>query len=97
MNIENIVKKIKKETNNNDDITYRKKYVCGKTLYIIYNEPLTSSDKISDFIIRSLDKINLTYDKEIDLKVIIQNDIDNFKTKIIRTFRPSFWIVVILI
>ncbi len=87
MNIENIVKKIKKETNNNNDITYRKKYVCGKTLYIIYNEPLTSSDKISDFIIRSLDKINLTYDKEIDLKIIIQNDIDNFKTKIITTYK----------
>ncbi len=87
MNIENIVNKLKKDTNQNDDITYRTKYICGKKIYIIYNEPLTSSDKISDFIIRSLDKINDKYDNSIDLKTIIQNDIDNFKIKEITTYK----------
>lgn len=61
--IETIIKTLKQDTNNTTDITYRKKKVCNKDIYIIYNEPLTSSDKISDFIIRSLDKINKQYKK----------------------------------
>ena len=56
-NIEEIVNKLKKETNNLDDIIYREKYIDKKKIYIIYNEPLTSSNKISDFIIRSLNNI----------------------------------------
>ena len=52
-----IIKKLKKETNEISDIVYREKYICGKKIYIIYNEPLTSSNKISDFIIRSLNNI----------------------------------------
>ena len=59
--IETIIKTLKQDTNNTTDITYRKKKVCNKDIYIIYNEPLTSSDNISDFIIRSLDKINKQY------------------------------------
>mgnify|MGYP003296435516 CR=1 FL=1 len=43
-----------KETNNTDDIIIRKKIVSQKTLYIIYIESLTSSDKISDFVIKEL-------------------------------------------
>lgn len=84
--IDNIIKKIKKDTNNVDDITYRYKYVCGNKLWIIYNEPLTSSDKISDFIIRSLDKINNKYENIKDIKEIIVNDIDNFKYKEVNTY-----------
>lgn len=87
MDIENIVKKLKKETKQSDDITYRLKYICGKKIYVIYNEPLTSSDKISDFIIRSLDKINKRYDNSNDLELIIKNDIDNFKIKEITTYK----------
>jgi len=86
MDIENIVKKLKKDTNNNENITYRTKYICGKKIYIIYNEPLTSSDKISDFIIRSLDKINTKYKSNNDLKTLIKNDIDNFKITEIKTY-----------
>ena len=56
-NIEEIINKLKKETNNLDDIIYREKYIDKKKIYIIYNEPLTSSNKISDFIIRSLNNI----------------------------------------
>jgi len=87
MNIENIINKLKKDTNNNENITYRIKYICSKKIYIIYNEPLTSSDKISDFIIRSLDKINNKYNNNIDLITIIKNDIDNFKITEIKTFK----------
>ena len=92
-NIDNIVKRLKKDTNDVDDITYRYKYVCGNKLWIIYNEPLTSSDKISDFIIRSLDRINNKYKNTNDLKEIIINDIDNFKCKEINTYEDiSYYI-----
>ena len=56
-NAELIIKKLKKETNELSDIIYRKKIINKKKIYIIYNEPLSSSDKISDFIIRSLNNI----------------------------------------
>lgn len=85
-NINNIVKKIKTETNNAEDITYREKTVCKKKVEIIYNESLTGSDKISDFIVRSLDKINRT-NKNKDLLNAITNNIDNFKYKEITTYK----------
>ena len=84
--IENIVTKLKLETNNTTDITYREKIVCKKKLYIIYNEPLISSNQISDFIIRSLDIINTNYKRTNNLEDIIFNEIDNFKTTKINTF-----------
>lgn len=86
-NIEKIMTKLQKDTNQSDDITYRKKIVCQKEVLIIYNEPLTSSDKISDFIIRSLDRINHIYKKSKNLEEIILNEIDNFKIKKITTYQ----------
>lgn len=85
-NIENIVNKLKKDTNNTDYTTYREKQVCGKKIIIIYIDPLTSSDKISDFIVRSLDRINKVYSKRGDLGKVIENEIDNFKIKKINTY-----------
>lgn len=85
--IEKIVKRLKEETKETSDITYREKEVCKKKLYVIYNEPLTSSDKISDFIIRSLDRINKIYKKSDDLETIIFNEIDNFKVTKINTYQ----------
>lgn len=84
-NIDKIVKKLKKDTNNANDITYREKIVCKKRVQIIYNESLTGSDKISDFIVRSLDKIN-RLNKKKNLIEVICNDIDNFKYKKICTY-----------
>ena len=86
-NIEYIVNKLKNDTNNTDYTTYREKIVCNKKVYIIYIDPLTSSDKISDFIIRSLDRINKTYKKNDDLGKVIENEIDNFKIKKITTYK----------
>ena len=74
--LENIINKIKKDTNYTTDITYRKKIIGKRNIYIIYNEPLVSSDKISDFIIRSLDRIQ---DNCSSLEESIMNEIDNFK------------------
>ena len=83
-----IIQKLKKDTNNIDSITYRKKIIKKKIIIIIYNEPLTSSDKISDFIIRSLDKIDHNKSlKSNKLEPHILNEIDSFKAKKIYTYQ----------
>ena len=84
--IEKVVARLKKETNNTSDIIYRLKYINGKKIYVIYNEPLISSDKVSDFIIRSLDFIDNKYDKDIDLFPVIKNDINNFKVTDVKDY-----------
>ena len=84
--INNIIETLKKETNNDSDIVYRKKTINKEIIYIIYNEPLTSSDKISDFIIRSLDSIDYRYENNKNLYEIIINDINNFKVTEIKTY-----------
>ena len=86
-----IIKRIKKETNNAIDINYRKKIICNKQSYILYNDALTASDKISDFIIRSLDKIDKQYKKNKQLEKIILNEIDNFKIIKIYTYQDIIY------
>lgn len=83
-NIEELVLRLKKDTNDLDDIIYREKYINNKKIYIIYNEPLTSSDKISDFVIRSLNKIHGF--TSIGLYKKIKNNIANFKVKEIDSY-----------
>lgn len=84
-NTEQIIKKLKEETNQLTDIIYRKKIIQKKQVYVIYNEPLTSSDKISDFIIRSLTYIEQEK-SSVSLLEQIENDISNFKVKRINTY-----------
>ena len=79
--IEDIVNKLKNDTNKASDINYRIKFINNSKIYIIYNESLCSGDTISDFIIRSLDDINKKYKNKIDLLNVIENEIDNFKIK----------------
>jgi len=85
--IENIVNKLKTDSNNMEEIIYRLKYINGKKIYVIYSEPIVDSDKISDFIIRSLDTIDNKYKKDIDLFTVIKNDINNFKVKEINNYK----------
>lgn len=80
MNSYKIIKQLKEETNNLSDIIYREKYIGKNRIYIIYNEPLTSSNNISDFIMRSLNTIS-NFKKKDNLFNIIKNDISNFKVK----------------
>ena len=83
--MQSIIKKIKLATNYNDNIIYRKKTILNKTIYLIYNETITSSDTISDFIIRSLNHIHYpTYNN-------ILNHISNFKYKEINTYKDLFF------
>ncbi len=85
-NIDEIVKRLKKETNNLEDIIYREKKVGKKRLYVIYNEPLVSSDKISDFIIRSLTSIGNEKVSTKNVLKLIENNISNFKVSKIKTY-----------
>ncbi len=79
--MQSIINKLKINTNNNDNIIYRKKYLLYKKIYIIYNETITSSSSISDFILRSLNYLYIpTYHN-------ILNHISNFKYKEITTYK----------
>ena len=75
-----IINRIKKETNNLDNVIYRKKRILYKDIYIIYIDAIISSDKISDFVIRSLNKIHIPTYKN------IINKISNFKYKELTTY-----------
>ena len=68
-----LINKLKKDTNNLFDIVYRYKDINNTKICIIYSDSLSSSDKISDFIIESLDKIDLRYKKSINLYEIIKD------------------------
>lgn len=75
-----IINRIKKETNSLDNVIYRKKRILHKEIYIIYIDALIASDKISDFVVRSLNRIHIpTYNN-------IINKISNFKYKELTTY-----------
>ena len=71
------IKRLQIETNNLKDIVYRKKKIKGKIVWIIYSDSLTSGSSISDFIIKSLDRLNKV--TSINLASKIKEDIYNFK------------------
>jgi len=75
-----IIDRLKRETNNDENIVYRKKSILTKTIYIIYNQTITSSSDISNFIIRSLNNIYIpTYNN-------IKNKINNFKFQELKNY-----------
>lgn len=82
-----IINKLKKDTNNSSYIIYREKYIKGIKINIIYNEALTSQDKLSDYIYRSLDKIEYKYKEEDFLYDTIKNNISNIKIKEIKNYQ----------
>ena len=88
MDIFNIVDKLKKETNNLNDIIYREKSIGKIKVFIIYNEPLISKNDISDFIIRSLNTIEKSNNniKNEELFNVILNDVSNYKIEKVTTY-----------
>src|SRR5574344_1019306 len=78
-----IIDKLKKDTNNLSDIIYRKKTIRNKDIWVIFNEPLVSSDKVSDFIFRSLNDILSL--KTRDIVSNIENNIYNCKVRCVST------------
>ena len=77
MTIKKIKRKLQNDTNTPFDITYREKSINNKKIEIIYIDSLCNSSTISDFIIRSLDKLNKKNNN--NLLKEIENNIDNFK------------------
>lgn len=73
----NIINSIKKDTFDNPKIIIRDKKIRNKTIYIVYNELLIDSNKVSDFIVKSLDNINYNF----NIYNSIINNIYNFKYK----------------
>ena len=92
MNIDSIINKLKRESNNVIDISYREKYIHKTRIEIIYNESLSSSSNISDYIIRSLDNIaNIKRCNNI-LKDI-ENNIDNFKCNKVFSYKDICYFI----
>ena len=54
-----IIKNIKKKTSEISDISFRKIKFKDDYIYIVYNESTASSDAISDFVIRSIENIDV--------------------------------------
>lgn len=81
-----IIDKLKKDTNNSSYIVYREKYISKRKIDIIYNETLSDSDKLSDFILRSLDHIDTIYNEKDTLYEVIRNNIANMKFKEVKGY-----------
>ena len=81
-----IIDRLKKDTNNSSYIIYRDMVIKDTKINIIYNETLTSSDKLSDFVLRSLVSIEKNYDGKIPLYDIVKNNINNIKVKKIKNY-----------
>ena len=88
-----LINKLKIDTNNLSDIVYRYKDINNTKICIIYSDSLSASDKISDFIIESLDKIDLRYKKGINLYEVIKNDIENFKVIELTTYQDMCYYI----
>lgn len=81
-----IIEKLKKDSGNSSYIVYRKKKIKNVKVDIIYNETLCDSDKLSDFILRSLTNIEKIYDEKEPLYDIIKNNISNIKIKEVKNY-----------
>ena len=65
MEMEELIEKIKSDTGNTTDMIFRKMIIDQKPLYLVYNEVLTSSDDINNFILKNIaqvidEKVNIT-------------------------------------
>ncbi len=83
---EKIIEELKKDTNNSSYIIYRDMNIKKNKINIIYNETLTDSDKLSNFVLRSLVNIEKNYDGKEPLYDTIKNNINNIKIKKIKNY-----------
>ena len=81
----NIVEVLKSKIGNCENFIFREKIIKNNKITIIFDEPLTSSNKISNFIIRSLNKIEIKRYTKKNLYNSIKNNMADFKFKEIYT------------
>ena len=77
-----IIKRLKKDTNNDSSIFIRNMQIGNKTINIVFNETLVSSSFISDFLMRSLNKFN-----DYNIYDEITNNIDLIKWIDIKSYK----------
>ena len=72
-----VIDYIKNSTFNSSDMVYREIKVLDDVIYVVYNESMTSSSTVSDFVIRSI--IGITNeDKKREKLTNISNEIDTY-------------------
>lgn len=91
MNIENTIKKIKKDLNNSIDISSRIIKIKNKKIGYIFLESVSSDDKISDFTVKSIINAN---EKQINNK-IYNSKLKKIKYEDIFYLLPSGFTVII--
>ncbi len=74
---EDVINYIKKSTLNSQDMAYRIIQVLDNNIYIVYNEAMTSTALISDFVIKSIREID-TEDVKKDKLNSINNKLDRY-------------------
>ncbi len=74
---EDIIKYIKESTFDSPDMVYREINVLNDTIYAVYNEAMTDTDIISNFVVKSIISISDDYKKEMQLNTIT-NELDNY-------------------
>ncbi len=84
-NIKQNIKTIKNNTKNNPDYKYKEIKLLNHKICLIYNEPLTSSDKIDNFILKNISILTHTKIKN-DLINFLYNFIPSSNIKKIDTF-----------
>ena len=72
-----IVNYVKEKTSNSQDMVYRTVQILDSTIYVIYNEAMTATALISDFVIRSIKSINYE-DVKSEALDNIQNNLDTY-------------------
>ena len=90
MNIEKTIKEIKKSLGNSCDISSRIIKIKNKKIGYIFLESVTSDDKISDFIVKSLNK-NIKTNLFNNIFIELKNNIYNSKVSIIKNKNEIFY------
>ena len=91
--INTILSTIKDMNGNSSDITDRKLKIGKSEIAYIFLESVSSDDKISDFLVRTLTQ-NIKSQKMLSIKnifEIIENDLLNSKVKIVETYEEVFF------
>lgn len=89
MKVEKIIEKIKNDNNNSCDINYRIIKIKNKKIGYIFLESVSSDDKISDFLVKSLTNIKKNIFENIITE--LKNTIYNSKLTIIEKHEDIFY------
>lgn len=90
-NIEKLIDQIKQDNNNSCDINSRIIKIRNKKIGYIFLESVSSDDKISDFLVRSLNKDIVKNNIFDNIFTELQNTLFNSKIKIVENYDEIFY------